>query len=408
MRRLKRWSRGVLQVRMTGYSPERFLNMCNTHEMELWGITYKNGSCYFFMTVPSFFKCRSLIKKAGVRLRIVKKLGLPFLLYRSRSRKLYFAGLSCFFLILYVMSLFIWDIEIQGNSMYSGDTIMTYLDDLSIRTGILKSKIDLSELEASFRTQYSEITWVSARISGTRLLIQVKENEVLSRIPQKDETPCNLVAKRDGVITSMVVRQGKAAVSVGDRVEKGQILVKGEVVITDDSETEVAVHYVRADADILAETEIRYEKEIDKKQVSFSETGRTRHGFLIRVFGKDLVFLLPKPKDTYWKFVSQACQLRLFGNFYLPVHLEMKTGREYVPYEKILSKTETEKLAEGAHQEFMKKLMEKGVQIIENNVKILDDGLQWRLQGTFQAIEPIAAVSNITESEETEYIHERD
>ena len=49
-------------------------------------------------------------------------------------------------------------------------------------------------------------------------------------------------------------------VSVGDTVEKGQILVSGRVPVTGDNGDEITSHLVRADADIEAETVIEYEK----------------------------------------------------------------------------------------------------------------------------------------------------
>ena len=61
-------------------------------------------------------------------------------------------------------------------------------------------------------------------MTGTRLVVKIRENQVLSAVPQIDETPCDLVAGTSGVIRSMVVRSGIAQVSVGDTVEKGQII----------------------------------------------------------------------------------------------------------------------------------------------------------------------------------------
>ena len=30
---------GYLFVEMTGFSPERFFNMCSVHEIEIWGVS---------------------------------------------------------------------------------------------------------------------------------------------------------------------------------------------------------------------------------------------------------------------------------------------------------------------------------------------------------------------------------
>ena len=128
-------------------------------------------------------------------------------------------------------------------------TIVEHMDRVDVykRQGMLKARINCEDLEASMRTSFPEITWVSARVSGTRLLIHIKENEVLSTIPEKDETPCDIVASQPGVITSMVVRQGVAQVCVGDQVEEGQVLVSGRVPIIGDNEEEINAYMVHAE-----------------------------------------------------------------------------------------------------------------------------------------------------------------
>ena len=113
-RLLHNWH-GYVKLRLHGYSPERFLNLCNARKLEIWGILCKNGDYEFYMTVPGYRKVRPLVRKSRVRLRGLERRGLPFFLYRNRKRKLFGAGVAGFFILLYVMSLFIWDIEFEGN-----------------------------------------------------------------------------------------------------------------------------------------------------------------------------------------------------------------------------------------------------------------------------------------------------
>ena len=230
---LHNWE-GYVRLRLHGYSPERFLNLCNARGLEVWGlICNRDGDYEFFMTVEGYRRVKPLVRKAQVRLHITGRFGLPFFIYRHRKRWYYGAGIMAFFLVLYVMSLFIWDIQFEGNYRYTYDTLVRFLDTQDIDYGMLKARINCEDLEASMRTSFPEITWVSARVSGTRLLIHIKENEVLSTIPEKDETPCDIVASQPGIITSMVVRQGVAQVCVGDQVEEGQVLVLSLIHILD-------------------------------------------------------------------------------------------------------------------------------------------------------------------------------
>ena len=148
--------------------------------IEIWDLTYEDGVCICSMTLPDFFKIRAYARKAKVRAVVVEKKGLPFFMQKNRRRKLYGIGLVSFFRHPVILSLFVWEIAFQGNYHYTDNTLARFLNENQIVCGILKNQVDCEALESAIRSAFPEITWVSARISGTKLLIQVKENEVLS------------------------------------------------------------------------------------------------------------------------------------------------------------------------------------------------------------------------------------
>ena len=390
---------GYLLIQLRGFSPERFLNLCSANRIEIWALNYQDGGYQFYMTLKGYRAVKPLVRKSKVRLRILGRFGLPFFLYRNRKRKLYFAGVVSFFLILHLMSLFIWDIEFEGNRMYTYETLTDFLETEQITFGMRKSRIDCDLLEEEIRLAFPEITWVSARVSGTRLLVKIKENEVLSSIPETDTGPCNLVADRDGVITAMIVRKGTAAVKIGDQVEKGQILVKGEVEIRNDSDEVVNIHYVHADADVMARTEYQVTEKFPLLHTKQAETGKQRHGYYLKAFRYSALFLLPGGGENSWKMVMEERQFKLFQNFYLPFYLGKITAKEYNTYESYYTKEEQNEKGEKIHQEFVKNLLEKGVQIIQNNVKIQDDGVNCMVKSYVQAIEAIEKQQEITEDQ---------
>ena len=403
---------GFLFIEMTGFSPERFLNMCSVHEIELWKVANTGHSYHFYMTVPGFRKIKPLIRKSKVRLKILKKFGLPFFLHRNRKRKLYAAGFIGFFLILYSLSLFLWDIEFNGNRMYTYDTLLKFCESEDIRYGMRKGKINCDVLEEALRTKFPEITWVSARVSGTRLLVKIKENEVLSQIPAKDNTPCDIVAEKDGLITSMIVRSGVPMVAIGDQGEKGQVLVSGTLPIIGDDGEVVNVHYVRADGDIIARTGYEFKKQIPLYRTVDVETGKTRKGLYFKAFHYSFLLIPPKPEGTSWKLTMEEEQLHLFQNFYLPLYVGKITGKEYISYERPYTDEEKNQIAEKTNDSFQKKLLEKGVQILENHVKILDNESLCQISIDVVAKEPVGRqeaieIQRSEEPEETNNINER-
>lgn len=377
---LHNW-KGYVKLRLHGYSPERFLNLCNARGLEVWGLACnRDGDYEFYMTVNGYRRVKPLVRKAQVRLRIAGRFGAPFFIYKYRKRWYYAAGIGAFFLVLYVMSLFLWDIQFEGNYRYTYDTLIRFLDSQDIDYGMLKSNIRCEELEASIRTGLPEITWVSARVSGTRLLIRIKENEVLSIVPETDETPCDLVAARSGTVTSMVVRQGVPMVSQGDEVVEGQVLVSGRVPVIDDNGEEINAYMVHGDGDVTARTTREYETAFPLIHKERAQTGRRRRGWYIKAGKWSFTFLMPSRGSGEWDYAMDEQQLKLFSNFYLPVYIGDIQGREMSSYEKNYTKKELEHISKSINHQFVKNLEEKGVQILENNDRIEISASECRLK----------------------------
>jgi len=45
MQRILRFLRGYVKIRIKGYSPERFLNLCSHHQIDIWGLQPCKNSC---------------------------------------------------------------------------------------------------------------------------------------------------------------------------------------------------------------------------------------------------------------------------------------------------------------------------------------------------------------------------
>ena len=382
MRWLKQRYAGYVRVRLTGRSPERFFNLCRSSGIQLWNLSCGNEGYGFCMLLPDFYRIRPFVRKAGVKVRVQEKLGLPFFLYRNRKRKLFAAGLGSFFLLLFVLSRFIWSISFSGNLYFTDDTLTRQLREIGVSYGMPKNGVDCDRIEEELRSRCPQIVWVSAHVSGTRLQIRVRENETAGGIPLQDETPRNLVADKAGVVVSMIVRAGKAAVQAGDEVEKGQILVAGMVPVTDDSGEVVRTLFVRADADIRIRTEQTYRQEVSRFHTVRSYTGKRRKGLRLRIGRADILAMLPLAGKHNWEVSAVSRQAVLFQDFYLPVWMESITAREYENVERKRTKTELNALTKAVHERKLQKLTEKGVQIIENDVKILDNSTGWTICGS--------------------------
>ena len=108
---------------------------------------------------------------------IVGRFGLPFFLHKYRKRKLFFAGAFLSVALIFLMSRYIWNIDIRGNLSYTDETLLRFLASTEVTNGMPVSEVDCARIVKDIRKEYNDIIWVSASIKGTRLIIQVKENE---------------------------------------------------------------------------------------------------------------------------------------------------------------------------------------------------------------------------------------
>lgn len=382
MRWLKQHYTGYVRVRLTGRSPERFFNLCRSSKILLWNIACEKEEYRFFLLLPDFYRIRPFARKAGVRVRIQEKLGLPFFLYRNRKRKLFAVGAASFFLLLFVLSHFIWNISFSGNLLFTDDMLTGQLREIGVCYGMPKRGVDCDRIEEELRSRCSRIVWVSAHVSGTRLQIRIRENETADGIPLREESPRNLVAETAGTVVSILVRAGKAVVQPGDEVEKGQILVEGMLPVTNDSGEVERTLFVRADADIRLRTTKIYREWVPHFQTVRSYTGKMQRGFRLRAGAVDILAMPPLAGKRNWDLTGVSRQIVLFGDFFLPVWTEAITAREYEKVERKRTKTELNDLTKAVHERKLQKLTEKGVQIIENDVKILDNSNGWIICGS--------------------------
>ena len=78
--------KGGVQAEITGLGRERFFNIAARRELFVTGIgTDRDGHVLFWTTGEDYKKMKPAARKAGVRLFLRKKYGLPIFLFRNRT-----------------------------------------------------------------------------------------------------------------------------------------------------------------------------------------------------------------------------------------------------------------------------------------------------------------------------------
>ncbi len=397
-----RYAKGYIRIRITGYSTERFLNACSHRGIILWGLEPKGRAYEMNISIPGFRKLKPIIRKTGTKVSIVERFGLPFFLHKYRKRKMFFAGALLFAALIFLMSRYIWNIDIKGNLTYTDETLLKFLKTREVENGMRVSEVDCARIVKDIRKEYDDIIWVSASIQGTRLIIQVKENE--DTIPAMDEAaenpdqekPTDIVADRDCVITRIVPRNGIPMVSEGAEVKTGDVLVSGQVPVMDDAGTVIAYQYHESDADIQGRTVIEYQDEMDlgyeEKEYYYDKKTHLpleKNEYFLKLGRYTLEFGNIRNQYRAWEMYGYEKQLCIAENFYLPISYGKKTARPYESGEIKYSKKELQQRLSRKFQQYCKDLEKKGVEIIENDVKIYTGSQKAEAKGRLTVQMPI-------------------
>ena len=377
-----KYIRGYVRIRLESPAPERFFSLCVHNRIPLRNLT-QEGSCYEMeLSARDFLRLGRFRRKTNARIHILRKNGLPFFLHRAQKRKAFFLGILLGLVLLAICSFRIWDIQIAGNRYYTTPVLLETLSEWEISCGMAKRNVDCQKLMQKIRQTFPGIVWVSARLEGTCLIIDIKENdEIPQETPVKEDTrSCwDLTAPWDGTVVSIITRAGMPLVKPGDLCKKGDILVSGAVAILDNDSQIQRYKYVRSDADIVIETRFPYYDEFSRTITVKSYPGEQKTYPFFTLFGTDISWY-HTPKNTSEIYRTER-QLTLTPSFYLPVTVgEIIT----IPYEKksyCYTPEEALELSQKHLQNFLKNLVSENAVILSRYIQTKLTANRCRSQG---------------------------
>ena len=222
---IKIWNylKGYVIIRIKGLTLERLLNLALSKGVYLWNVNRINDTTIeATVSLVGIDALEEIINKSGCRIEIRKRAGLPFLLDRLKYRKMFVAGLAVFLCLILFLTQIVWNIEIIGAQQIAEDEIIELLNSNNIRIGKLKHQIDLDETEGIILKNYDFLSFLDIRIKGVNLIVELKEIDIE---PEKVDTsyPCDIIAKRKGVIVKIVAKNGRAVVEKGKIVEENDL-----------------------------------------------------------------------------------------------------------------------------------------------------------------------------------------
>lgn len=378
--------KGYLIIEVKGVFIERFINLAIKRNIYLWGIskTGKNQA-QMKVSVKGFFLLREAARKTGVRVKILKRCGFSMFLHRHRKRRGFYIGFLVFTLAVTFLTSFIWSVEIEETTRCQKEEIRQCLKECGIYTGALRYGHKIHALQESMMEKIPELSWIWVEIRGTRAIVSVKERESAPEIFDSTK-PYNIIAKYDGVIESTNIKNGNQVAKVGDVVKKGDLLVSG-VYDTKYSGTRL----LNSEGEIIATVWHTKKQTFPMERKVLEKTGIIKNKTAINILGyKIQIFPFYPIKGEKFEEESEICQLKLWGDIYLPVSLEKTKLTEISEKNIKMSESDAFSFYRDKLSEELEKELSKESEVLEKVAqhRVEDDNI-W-VSVTFKCREDIA------------------
>ena len=334
---LKEYIYGTATYTLTGADPEGCLNRLNRQGIDLWDLKQDSALSLSFTSWEK--DSRQIHDLSGracceAELRHNRSLGGDF--RRALRRPLLLLSVLGAFLLSFLMEGLVWKIRIDVEDPHIASEISHVLWNKGVHIWTKTENVDPQQLRYALLTEIPELSWVAVNPKGGKLTVLALPKEEMNRLT--DETPGNLIACRDGVITDSVILEGMPLVKTGQSVQTGQILVSG---VEDYGLYLKAVH---AEGEIYGQTWHRGTLISPSQQGIKVYTGRTYHESNLIVGRKFIKFsgsssILGGSCD---KMIDTE-QMRLPGCPF-PLYFQRVTYREYTIQQEPVSQDQAREL----------------------------------------------------------------
>ncbi len=229
--------KGVKSLKSNGYCDEFSFRSANpsvilkeASALGVWDVKRRGTLLTLKVSCENSVKLRKIADKHGIYVQSVSHKGAKNLISFLKARPMVPVGIVVFILLFLFASSFCYSVTFFGLHEVSEMQIMEKLSQMEILFPVAKSQIDKETIESELFMSFEEFIYVQAEFNGTVLELTFQEG---AKIPEKEQSaPADIVATKSGVIVDMTVLRGMPSVSVGQKVEEGQVLVAGNYLVS--------------------------------------------------------------------------------------------------------------------------------------------------------------------------------
>ena len=386
MIRFLRYLFGYVRIRTKASQKELLMNFLRENNEKSWGYYLADNDFCFSTTRTGG---RLLLGETSVSHSCSFE-GKGFFsdIWHARSRCGLFLGILLSALIFLSFSSVVWDIRIEGGERLSDKKILLELQDAGLFVGASIRDLDEKRIAGDVLLSSNQLSFVSINMHGTVACVTVRERDVT---PESEKKPCaNLVAAQDAVIES-------CAVSVGSpRVGAGQVVKKGDVLVSGITEGLHGSRFVRAKGEIFGRVERKFSVTIPSAISALDENCTKTSELSLLFFGKTInIYRNSRNLPDNYVTIYHSEPFYLGDSLKLPFGVSFLTAHYGKTGVRVLSEEEQVRLAYSRLEEQIASTLQ-GAELLSKRMQGSFGGEGYTLTCTLQTLENIAIVQEFS------------
>ena len=371
------------EIKITGKDTKRFIRNLYKMHINFYNILYQEKSVIIKVNNKDYHKIKNI--KTIYKIEVINKYGYLKLYEYINKYKILLISLIIGFILFLVLTNIIFDVEINHNNKELKNLIYEELEKYNIKKyKFIVSFKKKEEIKDKILNKLNDkLEWIEINRIGTKYVVEVEERKKNTKID--DNTPRNIIAKKNGIITKINSTSGEIVSKVNQYVKKGDILISGVI-----HKKEDVVDNIKAEGKVFAETWYKVTTELPYHYYEEKIIGNDKYYLKINFLNNE--YNIFKNKDISTKDKS----LFKIKNFILPISISLEKSNEISIKDEIYTLDNAINIASDLSIKRLKNVLGENIKIIyENNLKLDEINSKIIVEMFYKVIEDITDYEEI-------------
>lgn len=225
LRKIFHFFDGYVILLISGNNKEKFITEVMKKGYKLTGIDRSEGGITAKVRLRDLDEILELNENAGISVK--EKHGIPVLMSKLWRKKGFLIGFLIFLLAIIIGSQFIWEIDYDADKDINLDKVSEALEISGLKPGMPKFKLKKpEEIKNIILNHTDDICWCWVYVKGTKATVRLRKSVFPPEMFDVN-TPCDIIAMRNGIIKRVITQKGRCIVKGNQAVTAGETVISG-------------------------------------------------------------------------------------------------------------------------------------------------------------------------------------